>query len=108
MNSVRSTNVYEEHSLGIYPDDRKGLDLDEQDSDQSRIKIWGRYLAIHVQKQLAFGKCSRAHSSYCLLTFEDMWWLGVALWLVCIVEVGMLSQVLQILTCDQAWSNSGR
>lgn len=70
--SVRSTNVYEEQSLGIYPD----VDSNEKDinlfatSTSDRITVWSRYLGFHVRKQLAF----------------DMWWLGVALWLICIIE----------------------
>ncbi|KAG5637728.1 hypothetical protein H0H81_003438 [Sphagnurus paluster] len=67
--SIRSTNVYEEQSLGIFPED----DLpDEADFEPTgdRVTVWGRYLALHARKQLAF----------------DMWWLGLALFLVCINE----------------------
>lgn len=67
--SVRSTNVYEERSLGIYEDDSS---VDEEGIRLSgdRMTVWGNYLATHARKQLAF----------------DMWWLGLALFLVCIVE----------------------
>ncbi|GLB37716.1 putative cation transport protein [Lyophyllum shimeji] len=67
--SVRSTNVYEEQSLGIFPhDDDHGEE--EFQPTGPRAKIWGRYLAMHARRQLAF----------------DMWWLGVALFVICINE----------------------
>ncbi|KIM26890.1 hypothetical protein M408DRAFT_330271 [Serendipita vermifera MAFF 305830] len=78
--SVRSTNVYEEKSLGIFSEEQ---DNDSEDSSllsqehrfgrregESRTKIWGEYLIWHAKQQLAF----------------DMWWLGLALWLICIIE----------------------
>jgi hypothetical protein len=54
--SVRSTNVYEEQSLGIYNEG----DSDEEEPDfpageGKRMTVWSRYLAMHVRKQLAFG-----------------------------------------------------
>lgn len=54
--SVRSTNVYEERSLGIFEED----DLDiENEADypktDSRVAIWGRYLGRHMRRQLSFG-----------------------------------------------------
>ncbi|EJD46884.1 hypothetical protein AURDEDRAFT_113542 [Auricularia subglabra TFB-10046 SS5] len=73
--SVRTTNVYEERSLGVY-DTEEGHDgesqsqSEEPSGDGSRGAVWGRYLAWHARKQLAF----------------DMWWLGLALFLICIVE----------------------
>ncbi|KAG6335404.1 hypothetical protein ID866_3678 [Astraeus odoratus] len=62
--SVRSTNVYEEQSLGVFRDE----DSDEEDDFEptgSRIAIWGRYLTMHARRQLSF----------------DMWWLSLALFL---------------------------
>ena len=50
--SVRSTNVYEEKSLGIFDDEE---DEQEPDTNGSRVAVWGRYLAWHARKQLAFG-----------------------------------------------------
>jgi hypothetical protein len=52
--SVRSTNVYEERSLGIYADDTS---IDEENINLSgdRITVWGNYVAMHARKQLAFG-----------------------------------------------------
>lgn len=52
--SVRSTNVYEEQSLGIY------LDSDNQDEEEPNpsggpMHAWGSYLAWHARRQLSFG-----------------------------------------------------
>jgi len=66
--SVRSTNVYEEKSLGVFNDED-----DEDDNFNpvgNRVTVWSRYLSMHVRKQLSF----------------DMWWLATALFLVCIIE----------------------
>ncbi|KAI0263834.1 cation transport protein-domain-containing protein [Gloeopeniophorella convolvens] len=68
--SVRSTNVYEERSLGIYDDDEESLDAEDISLSGGRMTVWSRYLAMHARKQLAF----------------DMWWLGLALFCVCIIE----------------------
>ncbi|KAI5890192.1 TrkH-domain-containing protein [Schizophyllum commune H4-8] len=70
--SVRATNVYEEQSLGIFEDD----DLEDDEENElanmggSRVTAWSRYLVMHARKQLAF----------------DMWWLGLATFLICIIE----------------------
>lgn len=48
--SVRSSNVYEERSLGL-AEDGSSEDGGEEPTD----KIWGSYLAWHARKQLAFG-----------------------------------------------------
>lgn len=66
--SVRSTNVYEEKSLGVYVDEPADPGLAPQESDNP--KVWGSFLASHARRQLAF----------------DIWWLGFALWLICIIE----------------------
>ena len=69
--SVRSTNVYEEQSLGIYNDDEESEpQFPAGPSDGQRMTVWSTYLAQHIRRQLSF----------------DMWWLGVALFLVCIIE----------------------
>lgn len=67
--SVRNTNVYEEKSLGIYNDEDPEA-APEPLSMDSGARVWGTYLASHARRQLAF----------------DMWWLGFALWLICIIE----------------------
>ncbi|KDQ20082.1 hypothetical protein BOTBODRAFT_125633 [Botryobasidium botryosum FD-172 SS1] len=80
--AVRSTNVYEERSLGLYHEDE---DEDEpSDITGSRVKVWGNYLAFHARKQLSF----------------DMWWLALALWLICIIERGSLNDPNKL-----AWFN---
>ncbi|CAE6454324.1 unnamed protein product [Rhizoctonia solani] len=66
--SVRATNVYEEKSLGVYLDEEQGDE--EEPNNPSNVYTWGSYLAWHARRQLSF----------------DMWWLAVALWLLCIIE----------------------
>jgi len=68
--SVRSTNVYEERSLGIYDTYADDGDDGEMPKNGGDARMWGRFLAAHARRQLAF----------------DMWWLGFALWLVCVIE----------------------
>ncbi|KAJ6593443.1 cation transport protein-domain-containing protein [Mycena capillaripes] len=68
--SVRSTNVYEEQSLGVFREDDSDDEEDFEPTGESRVTVWSRYLAMHARKQLAF----------------DMWWLGLAVFLVCIIE----------------------
>lgn len=48
--SVRSTNVYEERSLGVFEEEEWHLEGD------SRIAIWGNYLLQHSKTQMSFGK----------------------------------------------------
>ncbi|KDQ62090.1 hypothetical protein JAAARDRAFT_448748 [Jaapia argillacea MUCL 33604] len=84
--SVRYTNVYEEKSLGIYGEELDDVD-DDEDTDedsQSRVSIWGSYLMRHLRRQLSF----------------DMWWLAVALFLLCIIERGNLNDV-----ANASWFN---
>ncbi len=64
--SVRSTNVYEEKSLGIFDE----IPGEQEEPTATNPRVWSKYLASHARRQLAF----------------DMWWLGFALWLVCIIE----------------------
>ncbi|KAE8228750.1 hypothetical protein CF326_g6307 [Tilletia indica] len=64
--SVRSTNVYEERSLGVYDQ----LPENDEMPGEGNVRGWGRFIAVHARRQLAF----------------DMWWLGFALWLICIIE----------------------
>ncbi|ETW82185.1 hypothetical protein HETIRDRAFT_154705 [Heterobasidion irregulare TC 32-1] len=67
--TVRSTNVYEDRSLGVAEeeaiDDRNEM---VHDGDTSRVSIWGRYLAHHI-----------------------MWWLALVLFVLCIIERRQLS-----------------
>lgn len=68
--SVRSTNVYEERSLGVYTEKKGDPSEDAELPNDASATGWGTYLAAHARRQLAF----------------DIWWLGFALWLVCIIE----------------------
>ncbi|KIJ31257.1 hypothetical protein M422DRAFT_104826, partial [Sphaerobolus stellatus SS14] len=68
--SVRSTNVYEERSLGIFTDPDNEYAEEETLGEGHNLKVWGSYLAAHARKQLSF----------------DMWWLATSLFLLCIVE----------------------
>ena len=52
--SVRSTNVYEENSLGIFDDDDESVD-ENFTPVGSTATVWSRYLALHMRKQLSFG-----------------------------------------------------
>ncbi|KAI0762545.1 TrkH-domain-containing protein [Fomes fomentarius] len=75
--SIRSTNVYEEKSLGVYqeePDDEdEEPDLPEGPQVTRRQRI-GKYFGWHLRRQVAF----------------DIWWLVWAIFIVCIVERGMI------------------
>ncbi|KAF9782414.1 cation transport protein-domain-containing protein [Thelephora terrestris] len=81
--SVRSTNVYEENSLGVYEEDMESVDENFTPAG-STATVWSRYLALHMRKQLSF----------------DMWWLALALFLVCIIERPGLTNPANI-----AWFN---
>ncbi|KAH8982179.1 cation transport protein-domain-containing protein [Lactarius hatsudake] len=73
--SVRSTNVYEERSLGIFEDEEDDIENEgDYPVTDSRVAVWGRYLARHTRRQLSF----------------DMWWLAFALFLICVVERAQL------------------
>lgn len=81
--SVRSSNVYEERSLGL---DEEGM---ADEDEEPKTKLWGSYLAWHARKQLAFGELSSVMTLGWELTFlaVDMWWIVLALVLICVVEV---------------------
>lgn len=91
---MRSSNVYEERSLGIFEAENDDIENEaDYPATDSRVAIWGRYLGRHTRRQLAFGALSirqlfapsppkiDAHLS------TDMWWLALALFLICIAEV---------------------
>lgn len=85
--SIRSTNVYEEKSMGACallalkarPDPLTMPGVYDEDFDDDADQVEARfdkshsatqYISYHARKQLAF----------------DLWWLGLAVWLICIVE----------------------
>ncbi|WVQ71233.1 hypothetical protein IAR50_000758 [Cryptococcus sp. DSM 104548] len=77
--SVRATNVYEEKSLGLFDEDVEDDDVSEEGEGAQAV---AKYIGWHARRQLAF----------------DIWWLGFALWLVCIIERGHIDN-------DQEWFN---
>jgi len=73
--SIRSTNVYEEKSLGVF--EEAPADEDEEptlDENVSRGERIGKYLGWHLRRQVAF----------------DIWWLVVGIWLILILERGKI------------------
>ncbi len=50
--SVRSTNVYEERSLGVFGDE---LEEEPEDSKPGAEAV-AKYLGFHARRQLAFGE----------------------------------------------------
>jgi hypothetical protein len=54
--SVRSTNVYEERSLGIFETESDNIE-NEADYPETDVRtaIWGHYLGRHMRRQLSFG-----------------------------------------------------
>ena len=63
--SVRSTNVYEEQSLGVFHESDIDDDLEEGfETSGPRMSVWSRYLAMHARRQLAFGKFSFCFMSW--------------------------------------------
>ncbi|ODO12037.1 hypothetical protein I350_00821 [Cryptococcus amylolentus CBS 6273] len=77
--SVRATNVYEEKSLGLFDEEVEDDDVSEEGEGAQAV---AKYIGWHARRQLAF----------------DIWWLGFALWLVCIIERGHIDN-------DQEWFN---
>lgn len=69
--SIRSTNVYEERSLGIFEESPDGEEDEPVDLHhlESRQRI-GRYLGWHLRRQLA----------------NDIWWLVWAVFIIAIIE----------------------
>ncbi|KAI0719098.1 TrkH-domain-containing protein [Cerioporus squamosus] len=69
--SIRSTNVYEEKSLGVFEappeDEDEEPDLTEKVPRRERI---GKYFGWHLRRQVAF----------------DIWWLVWAIFVICIIE----------------------
>lgn len=68
--SIRSTNVYEEKSLGVFETSAVQSEDEPDFSDVARSERIGKYLGWHVRRQLAI----------------DLWWLIIGIWLVCIIE----------------------
>jgi hypothetical protein len=56
FSSVRSTNVYEEQSLGIFEEEEESDDEDDFQPTGHRVRVWSRYLSMHARRQLSFGR----------------------------------------------------
>ena len=96
--TVRSTNVYEDRAIGVFDsdsddseDERKEKEFEEKARRvprHQRQRVWGKYLAFHARRQLAFGKHSDTHkkSSSDLSQLQDIWWLVFALFLITIID----------------------
>ncbi|KAG9312203.1 cation transport protein-domain-containing protein [Chiua virens] len=86
--SVRATNVYEEKSLGIYyHEDQFPAAEQAFKTEGSRMSMWGHYLAMHARYQLSFGASLFFFGPvFTVMRLTDMWWLALALFLVCIIE----------------------
>jgi hypothetical protein len=67
--AVRSTNVYEDKAIGVFESDDEDSDdesLSKKEKEfeetvrkvpkHQRQRVWGKYLAFHARRQLAFGK----------------------------------------------------
>lgn len=63
--SIRRTNVYEEHSLGVYVNNN----AEAKDGDE------GKYIMAHVRRQLEF----------------DLWYVFLGLFLICVAEGGRIA-----------------
>jgi len=68
--SVRSTNTYEEMSLGVY----KSTDTDAPDTDDDDKGSARGYLGNHLRRQLSF----------------DLWFVFLGLFLICVIEGGRI------------------
>ncbi|TCD68599.1 low affinity potassium transporter [Steccherinum ochraceum] len=70
--SIRSTNVYEEQSLGVF--EAEPEDQDEEpaikETQGSRAERIGRYFGWHLRRQVTY----------------DIWWLVWGIFLICIIE----------------------
>ncbi|KAF9007033.1 potassium transporter [Cyathus striatus] len=70
--SIRSTNVYEERSLGVFeaPPDDEDEEPDDLNAVKSRRERLGRYLGWHLRRQMSI----------------DIWWLVWGVFFVAILE----------------------
>lgn len=74
--AIRSTNVYEEKSLGIYeePPEEEEEEPNNLPPLLKRRDRIGKYVGWHLRRQLS----------------NDLWWLVIGIWLICIIERGPL------------------
>lgn len=92
MFSIRSTNVYEEKSLGVYEEEEdeeeEEPNIDGPEAQNNRVSVWGRYLAWHARQQLSFGNYAHVYLMirWILTWLSDIWCLCLSLFLLCIIE----------------------
>ncbi len=53
--SVRSTNVYEEQSIGVFHEEESNKEVGLYEESAPRLSVLSQYVIMHVEKQLAFG-----------------------------------------------------
>ena len=78
--SIRSTNVYESKSLGVF-DDSDDESEHEAEWDRQKPKM-STYIAYHARRQLSFDMCVACAS----LADARRWYLVLALFLIAIIE----------------------
>ncbi|GAA5922294.1 uncharacterized protein JCM15063_003250 [Sporobolomyces koalae] len=71
--SIRSTNVYEEKSMGVYDEDVEE-DLDEAEAEFAKTRSATEYIGFHARRQLAW----------------DIWFIILGVWLLAIIERGRI------------------
>ncbi|GAA5876158.1 hypothetical protein JCM16303_007040 [Sporobolomyces ruberrimus] len=71
--SIRSTNVYEEKSMGVYDEDVE-QDLDEAEAEFAKNRSATQYIGFHARRQLAW----------------DVWFIVLGVWLLAIIERGRI------------------
>ncbi|KAH8930445.1 TrkH-domain-containing protein [Atractiella rhizophila] len=69
--SIRSTNVYENKSVGVFEEDS---DSEAEEADLDKKNDPGEYVGYHVRKLLEF----------------DIWWLVFGIWLICVSERALI------------------
>ncbi|GAA5947131.1 hypothetical protein JCM3765_002171 [Sporobolomyces pararoseus] len=71
--SIRSTNVYEEKSMGVY-DEEDDQDLDNVEAEFAKTRSATQYIGFHARRQLAW----------------DIWAIVLGVWLIAIIERGRI------------------
>ncbi|KAF8510124.1 potassium transporter [Hysterangium stoloniferum] len=83
--TIRSTNVYEERSLGVF--DLAPVEQDEEpELSGTRSEKLGKYLNWHLHRQLSIGTYGNLSLRLSLSGNSDIWWLVWAVFLICILE----------------------
>ncbi|KAH8101386.1 TrkH-domain-containing protein [Cristinia sonorae] len=74
--SIRSTNVYEEQSLGVFAAEPEDEDEEPalRESQGTRRERIGKYFGWHLRRQVAY----------------DIWWLVCGIFFVCVIERTMI------------------